>query len=127
MLRSALVVSMLVAACGPDGPVELPRALEGTPSVEYPTELWDLGIEGSTTVMVLVNDQGAVDSVFVEESSGFEDFDSAAVRGARAMRFDPGRQGGERVSVWVRLPVRFQKSARQAGEVEPVTDPEREP
>lgn len=109
-LGPALIIAAM-AACGPDGPVELPRALPGSPAVEYPVELWDLDLEGETTVMVLVNEQGTVDSVFVDESSGFEEFDSAAVRGARRMRYDPGRRDGERISVWVRLPVRFEKTA----------------
>jgi protein TonB len=107
----AVAAGLLVAVtgCGPDGPVELPRALPGPSPVEYPVELWDLGLEGETTIMVLVNPTGGVDSVFVDRSSGFEDFDSAAVRGGRAMRFSPGRRGDDRVSLWVRVPVRFQK------------------
>jgi TonB family protein len=114
--RSANVVALtaLVAAgCGPDGPVELPRILPGPSAVEYPVELWDLGLEGETTIMVLVNETGAVDSVFVDRRSGFEDFDSAAVRGGRRMRFSPGRRGDDRVSVWVRVPVRFEKGERE--------------
>jgi TonB family protein len=65
--------------------------------------------------MVLVNETGTVDSVLVDRSSGFEDFDSAAVQGGREMRFDPGRRGDERVRMWVRVPVRFQKGDRQSG------------
>ncbi len=117
---AAGTVALLViaAACGPDGPLELPRALPGPSPVVYPVDLWDLGIEGETTIMVLVDETGAVDSVFVDESSGFEDFDSAAVRGGREMRFSPGRRGDERVSLWVRMPVRFRKHERSDGGAE---------
>lgn len=108
-----------VAGCGPDGPVELPRVLPGPSPVEYPVELWDLGLEGETTIMVLVNPTGGVDSVFVDRSSGFEDFDSAAVRGGRSMRFSPGRRGDDRVSVWVRVPVRFQKGDTEGSDDAP--------
>jgi len=98
------------AGCGPEVPVDLPRALPGPSPVEYPVELWDLGIEGETVIMVRVTETGMVDSVFVDESSGFEDFDSAAVRGGRLMRFDPARRGDDRIPLWVRVPVRFQKT-----------------
>ena len=112
MLLAALAA---LTGCGPDGPIELPRVLPGPSAVEYPLELWDLGLEGETVIMVLVNETGAVDSVFVDRSSGFEDFDSAAVQGGRRMRFDPGRRGADRISMWVRVPVRFQKSDRPSG------------
>lgn len=106
------------AACRPDGPVELPRVLPGASAVEYPVELWDLDLEGETVLMILVNETGTVDSVLVDRSSGFEEFDSAAVQGGRGMRFDPGRRGEDRVRMWVRVPVRFQKGdARQPGGV----------
>jgi len=77
--------------------------------VEYPLTLWDQGIEGSTLVRVLVNETGGVDSVVVVESSGHSAFDSAAVRGAKGMSFEPATRKGEPVRVWARVPVHFSK------------------
>jgi protein TonB len=119
---SAIALAALVVfGCGPDGPVELPRTLPGPSPVEYPVELWDLGLEGETIIMVLVNEAGSVDSVFVDRGSGFEDFDSAAVRGGRQMRFSPARRGDDRVTMWVRVPVRFQKGEREGNVGAPAT------
>jgi len=75
--------------------------------VEYPLELWDAGVEGETILRVLVSAEGAVDSVEVLESSGVARLDSAAVAGARALRFSPARQGDKRISVWAEVPVTF--------------------
>jgi TonB family protein len=83
--------------------------MPGPTPFQYPLELWDLEVEGETLVMLHVTELGVVDSVYVDESSGFAGFDSAAVRGAMRLRFAPGRQGERRVDVWTRLPVVFQR------------------
>jgi TonB family protein len=77
-----------------------------TPFV-YPTELWDLKVQGETMLMVRVTELGAVDSAYVVSSSGFREFDSAAVRGVHQLRFSPGRQGQRRIAMWTKVPVRF--------------------
>lgn len=105
----AVMSALVVAACGPDGPIELPRVMPGPSAVEFPIELWDMGLEGETVLLLHVTDAGVVDSVVVDGSSGFEDFDSAAVQGARVMRFSPARQDSERIAVWIRVPVRFSR------------------
>ena len=64
------------------------------------------------TVQYNVTDTGQVDSVEVMESSGVPAFDSAAVRGARDLRFSPARRGGKRIEVWAKVPVRFSKRPR---------------
>ena len=110
LVASSLIVA---GACGPDGPVEQPELVPGTAAVEYPTDLWDARMEGEAVLMVRVTDAGIVDSVYVEESSGFAAFDSAAVRGSREMRFMPGRQGGQRMAMWTRLPIRFRREASE--------------
>ena len=112
LLATALIV---VLGCGEEGPIQLPQPMSGPLPVEYPLELWDLGLEGETTVMVRVNRDGGVDSVFVDQSSGFEDFDSAAVRGGRAMRFTPAQRDGNRIAVWIKVPIRFSRDVRSGG------------
>jgi len=106
--------SLPAAACRGDPDIEKPKPLFTESPVEYPLELWDRGIEGSTVVRVLVNEEGGVDSVTVVESSGHRALDSAAARGALAMEFEPATKGGEPVRVWARVPVHFSKDAQPA-------------
>lgn len=73
----------------------------------YPVELWDHKISGQTILLLRISELGAVDSVLISTPSGYDEFDSAAVQGARILRFTPGRQGERRVAMWTKLPVRF--------------------
>ena len=87
-----------------------PRQLPGSP-FQYPEDLWDAGVEGETLLEIHVSAEGLVDSARVERSSGYAAFDSAALTGARDLRFDPARRGEDPLAVRVRLPVQFQLSA----------------
>ena len=109
VLTTALVASF---ACGGEGKIEQPTRLYGQTPISYPIQLWDQDMEGQTLLRVRVSDTGAVDSVEVERSSGYEAFDSAAVAGAREMRFSPARRDGERIDVWATVPVHFSKRPR---------------
>ena len=102
----------VLAACGAEGEIEQPRPLFGEVPIEYPMHLWDQDMEGETILRVRVVDTGGVDSVEIIESSGHPSFDSAAVEGARRLRFTPARQDGERIEVWAQVPVRFSKRPR---------------
>jgi TonB family protein len=112
---AALGVALVCAACANDAPLELPVPMEQASPFQYPESLWDEGVEGQAVVMVLVGSEGTVDSVYVRQTSGWAAMDSAAVRGARVLRFEPGRRGADAVDVWVRLPVRFSKTPPAAG------------
>lgn len=109
----ALILPLL-AACASDPPVEWPSPLPEGQAIEFPVELWDLGIEGETVLMVRVSAVGDVDTLFVERSSGYAEFDSAAVTAIRSRRFKPGRRGDQRVDMWIRLPVRFDRAGETA-------------
>jgi periplasmic protein TonB len=86
--------------------------------IEYPVALWDMKVQGETELMVHVNHFGDVDSVLVSKTSGYAAFDSAAVAGARKLRFTPGRKGDRHVAMWTKLPVRFaQDSTATFGEL----------
>ena len=100
----------LALGCGGDQHIERPTPLFSESPVEYPLELWDQDVEGSTVVRVLVNREGGVDSVAVLESSGHAALDSAALHGARGMEFEPAQRAGEPLRVWARVPVHFSKS-----------------
>ena len=89
--------------------MDQPVPMYGNVPIEYPLEMWDEGVEGETVVRVRVNETGGVDSVEVVESSGHPQLDSAAVAGARELRFQPGRREGQRVEVWATVPVQFSR------------------
>jgi protein TonB len=101
-----------LAACGGEGEIGQPTPLYGDVPIEYPLHMWDHDMEGETRLRVRVGDTGCVDSVEVVESSGYASFDSAAVAGARTLRFTPARQDGKRIEVWAHVPVRFSKRPR---------------
>jgi TonB family protein len=103
----------LALACGSDEPIEPPRPLTAESPFEFPVSLWDEGIEGETLLMVHVTTLGEVDSTYVKVSSGYAEFDSAAVAGARELRFAPGRKGEKRIDRWVRLPVKFTRDGAE--------------
>lgn len=103
------VIVVLLAACGGDEPVTDPEPISVESPFRYPIEEWDANVEGEVVVMVHVTDLGDVDSVYVLESSGQAALDSAALEGARALDFAPGRRGDRRIDMWAKLPVRFHK------------------
>lgn len=74
---------------------------------EYPEALWDAQIEGEVILRVLVSAAGGVDSVRVERSSGYAEFDSVARSGARGLSFAPFTYDGVPGDEWVLLPVSF--------------------
>lgn len=103
-----------ILACAGDQEIERPTPLYGEVPIEYPLELWDQDIEGETTLRVRVTDVGRVDSVVVLETSGHAAFDSAAIAGARELRFHPARRNGRRIEVWAHVPVHFSKRPQPA-------------
>lgn len=98
---------------GPEAPLVLPVPIAQESPFRYPESLWDEHVEGQVLLMVRVAENGAIDSVYVREGSGHAAMDSAAVAGARELRFEPGTRAGEPVPVWMRLPVRFSKAPPQ--------------
>lgn len=117
MKRTLLSICVVTAlACGEsDSPLTLPQPMPGSSPVTYPTDLWDLGVEGETLLMVRITEGGVVDSAYVLEPSDHAAFDSAAVRGALQLRFTPGRRGDRPIPLWTRLPIRFQRDSLDAG------------
>jgi TonB family protein len=113
--RRALVFLCAVlaaSACAGDQDLERPAPLYGEVPIDYPLDLWDQDVEGETLLRVRVTDMGGVDSVVVSQSSGHDAFDSAAIAGARQLRFKPARKNGKRIQVWAEVPVHFSKRPR---------------
>jgi TonB family protein len=107
-----LLLAALAVGCAADQEIERPAPLYGEVPIDYPLELWDQDIEGETLLRVRVTEMGRVDSVTVLESSGHPAFDSAAIAGARDLRFRPARRKGKRIVVWAEVPVHFSKRPR---------------
>ncbi|MEX2281159.1 MAG: energy transducer TonB [Gemmatimonadota bacterium] len=112
--RSSLVARLLVtlllvlAGCAAEAePISQPELMPNATPFKYPVSLWDQRLTGETVLMLHVTRDGLVDSVSVFNSSGQTAFDSAAVAGARELRFVPGRRGVRPVDMWTKLPVRF--------------------
>jgi TonB family protein len=112
--RRCIGLAAVIAAvgCTTEREIEQPIPLFGDVPIEYPLQLWDQDMEGETILRVRVDEVGVVDSVEVLESSGYGSFDSAAVAGARDMRFTPAKRDGKRITVWAEVPVHFSKRPR---------------
>lgn len=104
---AALALCLAAAACTRKPVVETEPVALTPPAFQYPEDLWDAGVEGRTVLRILITEQGTVDSARVETPSGYAAFDSAALAGTSALRFDPARRDGTPVRKWVLLPVEF--------------------
>ena len=87
-----------------ENPEEVVRALKAT----YPPLLRDAGIGGTVGVWFFIDRSGTVRRTLIQESSGREALDAAALRVAETLRFTPARNGDERVPVWVAIPITFE-------------------
>lgn len=110
-------LALWLGGCAPDKaePIELPQALSNEMPFVYPLELWDHQIEGQVMLSLRITETGAVDSVLVTRPSGYAEFDSAALQGARVIKFTPGKQGERRVAMWTKLPVTFARDTVNMG------------
>jgi len=121
--RVVLVLSALaLSACGSDdSPAEpdlpdTPSATEvTTPPVlinraevvaalerEYPQ---NLDVSARVVIWIRLDDRGAVQEVRIHTSSGYPEFDQAAIRIGGIMRFSPAQRDGRSVPVWVSIPI----------------------
>ena len=87
--------------------LHMPALLNETLPFEYPQDAWESGIGGETVLRIRISTAGTVDSVAVQKGSGHRSLDSAAVAGARELRYEPARQGTKPIPVWATLPVRY--------------------
>ena len=74
----------------------------------YPESARRAGAQGITTLRVHVMENGKVGEVLIEQSAGFRDLDMAAMEAVQKWLFVPARRGKDPVSVWVKLPVKFE-------------------
>lgn len=89
-------------------PDEMRQALER----EYPSILRDAGIGGVVYLLMRIDTRGRVMEAKVDGSSGHAGLDAAALRVAHILRFHPAINRHTPVSVWVRIPVKFEVHGR---------------
>lgn len=96
-----------VFAGGGSRPDVLPMMLNKDLPFRYPPALYAKRIQGNTTLRIFIDADGQVhpDSTSVAESSGQRALDSAAVIGARALRFVPAKKSGQGTAISILFPV----------------------
>ncbi len=78
------------------------------PSPEYPGLARKRGYQGTVFLEVLVGKDGNVKDFRLLVSSGHPVLDKSALDSVKKWVFKPGMRGGQRVEMWVRIPIRFQ-------------------
>ena len=95
---------------------EPPVAINGDSPIQYPPRLYDQKVEGDVVLRLFVDSLGRMrpESSRVAESSGYPALDSAALTGARRLRFAPARRHGLPIATAFLQPVEFRHP--QSGE-----------
>ena len=78
-----------------------------SPAFPYPAQALEEGVGGEILLRIRISDAGRVDSVSVVTSSGHAVLDSAAVEGARLLRYRPAEHGGAPTAIWAQLPILY--------------------
>ena len=87
--------------------IDAPPKPRRTIRPEYPAGARQRGEQGNVVLEIRVDADGAVETVTVAVSSGFEELDRAALRAARTARFVPARSDGATIASTVRLQLAF--------------------
>jgi protein TonB len=75
---------------------------------EYPPLLRDAGIGGTVRVYFFIDETGKVIDHRIDQSSGHQALDEAALKVADVYRFSPALNRDKKVPVWVSFPITFQ-------------------
>ena len=94
---------------GHEQPDEAPRLISADLPFRYPVALYARKVQGNVMLRLYIDENGAAtpDSTHVESSSGYPALDSAALKGARELRFVPAKLRGEPLPLEVMFPVYF--------------------
>ena len=100
------MIEALQASVAPDS---LPAMQNAELPFKYPPELYARKVQGNVTLRIHIDTAGQVrpESTTVLESSGYPALDSAAVTGARVLRFRPAFSKGVPLAISVLFPVYF--------------------
>jgi len=80
----------------------------GLPRPVYPRDAVLRGIEGRVVLFLRISAEGSVTEVKVNESSGYQVLDAAALEFGKSLRFVPAREDQQAVSATALYPVRYQ-------------------
>ncbi len=88
---------------------EPPVALNGDSPIQYPPRLYDQRVEGDVVLRLFVDSTGRLvpESSGVADGSGYPALDSAALAGARKLRFAPARRHGLPIATAFLQPIEF--------------------
>lgn len=78
------------------------------PQPKYPESMEKAGIQGTTILRLLVDEEGRVKEVRVMESSRHRPLDEAAMQAATKILFKPGKVSDKAVPCYVSVPYRFE-------------------
>ena len=78
------------------------------PKPPYPALSKRLGEQGKVVVRTLIGTDGRAQEVQLQQSSGFERLDQAALTAARQWRYVPGKRDGVPQAMWFNVPITFQ-------------------
>jgi TonB family protein len=110
---------------------EPPVPLNADSPIQYPPRLYDQRVEGDVVLRLFVDSGGRLlpESSKVAESSGYSGLDSAALAGARRLRFAPARRRGLAVATAFLQPIEFRRPAGggTAAKAKPDTSSPRRP
>lgn len=99
-----------VEAIQPGGPPDVYPALQNPElPFRYPPGLYDQRVQANVTLRLHIDSLGRVlpESTQVAEPSGHRQLDSAAMSGARELRFTPARRDGRPIAVTALFPIYF--------------------
>lgn len=90
-------------------PDDLPVMLNAQLPFHYPPPLFAARVQGNVLLRIHIDSTGAVwpESTSVLQTSGYPGLDTAALVGARQLRFSPARAKGRPIAVSLNLPVYF--------------------
>ena len=122
ILMVAVTSTLLIAGCASTPPTCTPAedrawasangsAIQG---VTYPDDARQQGLEGQVRLMVTIDDKDTVRQVLVEQSSGHDPLDQAALEAGRAAKFTSPVCSGTKVSRSFAVPVSFKLDANPA-------------
>ena len=101
------------AQSAPPPDQEPPVPLNPDSPIQYPPRLYDQRVEGDVVLRLFVDSTGRLlaESSKVAESSGYSALDSAALAGAKKLRFAPARRRGLAVATAFLQPIEFRHGA----------------
>lgn len=79
------------------------------PAPEYPTYSKRMKEQGTVLILVQVSAQGHPEKIQLQQSSGFDSLDEAALQAVRQWQFVPARRGQTPIAASVIVPIQFKR------------------